>query len=195
VPRTAALTQNVNFLLVSVTGNCLPTESPFYCYYLALLILLGHALNSTIFPLTLYRMHQLGVKFRNQYNVSFMWMCALLLASSIDLLEYVIAGDGQVYSISIVVFVLLYSVASISAIAVYFQNFAVHGTRYKNGMTFLGTVGLFVVIVIARIWSQLSLEKAVLVKSGNNKSSGLHNGHFVLYYFVYAMVGGAQVNI
>jgi hypothetical protein len=178
--------EDINIFLVSV-AKCIPNDSEFYCYYVAFIILLGYALNNFIFPLTLYRMHQLKSKFRNQYNVSFLWMCALLLSSAIDILEYVVAGDGQVYSIVIVVFLLWYFMTCLTTIVCYFQSYAVDGTRYRNVMTLLITLLFFLATALARQWSQWSLEKRVKPR--------LSHGHFMFYFVVYATIGGAQVNI
>ncbi len=107
----------INFLLIA-TDECKRKFSKSYCNYSAFVVLIGYVLNTIVLPLILFKIMQLKTKFRNQYNLSLMWMCSILIMALIDLIEYIAIGNGKIYSTGIIliqcVFVAISIVSRIS---------------------------------------------------------------------------------
>ena len=91
----------INFLFIA-TDECTRNYSKSYCTFSALIVLCGYLCFMCIMPLVIYRLMQLKTKFRNQYNLSLLWMCSILLIGLIDLTEFIAIGNGKIYSIVII---------------------------------------------------------------------------------------------
>ena len=102
----------INFLLISA-DECKRKLSLSYCYYAAFVVLVGYVLNALIVPFILFRIMQLKTKFKNQYNLSLLWMCSILIMALIDLIEYVATGNGKIYSTGIILIQCVFITVSI----------------------------------------------------------------------------------
>ena len=106
----------INFLIIA-TDECKKKFTLSYCNYSAFVILIGYVLNTIVIPLILFKIIQLKTKFRNQYNLSLMWICSILIIALIDLIEYIATGNGKIYSTGIIltqcVFIVILTVSQL----------------------------------------------------------------------------------
>lgn len=172
------------------TDECVHVEgnSSAYCHYVAFIIFLGYLFSLLVLPLTLNRMHTLKNKFRNQYNLSFNWLCALLLVSAIDLMEFMMSRDSRVFSIFIVLILTGYFFLSILTLISHFNVTAINGTRRTNMISISASVVVFLAIVILRLLSKTIQGEVNL--EGHRRFNLIK---FMPYYLVYAFLGGVQV--
>jgi hypothetical protein len=186
---------SVNAFLIS-TNECTKSSSIYYCNYVASIILIGYLMHLAVFPLTLLRMKQLKKKFRNQYNLSLVWLCSLLLMSFIDILEYIVTGDANLFSYFIVLVQCFYFFACLMTIFIYVRYYEVNGAQHQNVFKLAVTFILFLIIIFTRIWTS-SLE------SNKNSSEKLSPGlftytgklaHFYVYYVIYVVFALCQVS-
>lgn len=91
----------INFLLIAA-DECTLQYSKSYCYYSAFIVLCGYVLQMTLMPFILHRITQLKNKFRNQYSLSLLWICSILIMALIDLIEFIAIGNGKIYSNGII---------------------------------------------------------------------------------------------
>lgn len=179
----------LNFFLVS-TQTCQKLNPIAYCKYSSSLITIGHICLSFFFPVMLYQMRKLKKHFRNKYNLSFLWICSMILIFSIDLLEFLITKDRNLYSmiiISTTLFnIILGFIFAYQFIQIYLKDGIVYNQLLIAGFSF----SLFVIIFFARLFTKNSLLK---ITQYDQKTYTKVNTHLFLYYFVYALFGFAQV--
>lgn len=186
------LPSSVNFVFVSI-DYCLTKNSSTYCNYSAFIILLGYITNAFIFPFILHRMHKLNTKFRNQYNVSLLWLCSIFLVFSIDIIEFLLINDGNLYSVSICVLQIIYLITLGLTIISYFRNYTIDGRFVRNLMTIMFTIIVFVVTFIGRYLSMKNLKEYPDLDQISPISFHIINTHFFLYFFIYVVFAIVQV--
>lgn len=92
---------SVYFFLIA-TDKCTRNYSSSYCYYSSFVVLCGYLCNMSAIGFVLYRLLQLKTKFRNQYNLTLLWLCSILLVALIDIIEFISTGNGKIYSSAII---------------------------------------------------------------------------------------------
>jgi hypothetical protein len=65
---------------------------------------------------------------------------------------------------------------------------------FKAVITISFSLCLFVLILIARVWSKKSFSKISDIDQLSNVSFHILNTYFFFYYFIYAMFASVQVN-
>lgn len=166
-----------------------------YCSYAVFIILLAYIANLFVWPFLLVRMRKLNKKFRNQYNISLLWLCSIFLMFSIDLIELFLIADGHLYSMLICAILLVYLVILGMTIFNYFRNYSIDGTFVRNVMTLFFTVCMFVIVFTGRYLSMKSLAKYPDLDQISPISFHIINTHFFLYFFIYVIFAIVQVNI
>lgn len=184
----------MNTFFPSIDG-CLRNNNKHYCNYSSFLVVCGYICHLCVFPAIILRMSQLAKIFRNQYNISFLWLCSILLISCIDLLEFIIEGNNQIYSILIVTLICVYFVMGLTAMFKYMRNYSINGASYQNGLTMVFSICIFSLILFARIWTKNTLSKYPNINKNSPTTFYLSNTYFFLYYFVYCLFGTVQVRI
>jgi hypothetical protein len=183
---------SLNFLFVS-TEYCLTKNGPSYCNYAVFIILLAYITNLFVFPILLVRMRNLNKKFRNQYNISLLWLCSIFLMFSIDLIEFFLVADGHLYSVIICIILFIYLVSCGLTIFNYFRNYSIDGTFVRNVMTIFFTVCVFFIVFTGRYLSQKALTKYPDLDRISPISFHIINTHFFLYFFIYVLFAIVQV--
>ncbi|RNA40961.1 hypothetical protein BpHYR1_044484 [Brachionus plicatilis] len=151
-------TPKLNFFLVSIQ-KCSESNPTVYCKYSASLITFGHLCLLFYFPLMFYRMSKLGNRFRNHYNLSFLWLCSLILMFSIDILEFLVTHDQNLYSMVIISATILNITLGFIFSFKYIRTYSKNGAIYKQILTIAFSVSLFVIIIVARVITRKSLLK------------------------------------
>jgi len=187
------ISRRMNTFFPSIDG-CLKVNNHLYCSYSAFLVVCGYVFHLCVFPALILRMSQLAKIFRNQYNISFLWLCSILLIASIDLLEFVIEDNNQIYSILIVMLICVYFVMGLTAMLKYMRYYSINGASYQNGMTIIFSICIFSLILFARIWTKNTLSKYPNINQSSPATFYLSNTYFFLYYFVYSLFGTVQVS-
>lgn len=180
----------INFFLVS-TRECIENSPSVYCNYSASLITFGHICLLFYFPLMFFRMNKLDNRFRNQYNVSLLWLCSLILIFSIDLLEFSITHNPNIYSMVIISTTILNIILGFIFTFKYLKTYSKDGVFFKQILTIAFTICVFIIIFIARVISKKSLLK---IQQYDQETYTKVNTHLFLYYFVYVLFGFSQVN-
>lgn len=183
-----------NIFLVSIE-ECKKNNPSFYCKYSAFLILCGYLCLLSVFPLMLNRMNKLGKRFRNQYNISFLWLCSIALMFSIDLLEFILNGDPNLYSMAIIATIIVCILFCFITIASYMRNYSIEGSAYRNGLTIFFSISIFIIVFLGRLWSKSRLQKFPNIDQQSPNSYHMLNTHFFLFYFVYVLFASVQVKI
>ena len=187
------LSSRVNFIFVS-TEYCKTKLNSFNCNYSSLVIFFGYILFFLVIPLTIYRVQQLKFNFRNQYNLNLLWICSILLIALIDFTEFMVATDGRVYSIMIIIALVFYIIGCIILIMRYIRLYSIEGAWLENLLIIIFTISIYVLIIIARVLSKKSLSKATMTELSDPLFYNLLNTHFLIYYFVYVLFATVQVN-
>ena len=185
-------TSHLKMLFIS-TSHCERDYSSAYCGFAAFIISLGYLSGLFVFPFMLYRMRQLKKKFRNQYNISLLWLNSIMLVFLIDLIEYFLTHDGTIYSSFIILSLLVYIATCVMTIALYVRDYSVEGTLFGNVLIICFTNFLFALVFISRILSQKSLAKFPDIDQRSAVSFHIINTHFFMYYFVYVLFASVQV--
>ena len=188
----ALATLRINTFFPSL-GGCLKYNNYALCNYSSLMVVCGHIIQLCVFPALIFRMSNLTKRFRNQYNISFLWLCSILLISSIDLLEFIIVGNGQIYTSLTVILISIYFVLGLVTIMKYMRNYSINAVSYQNGITMIFSLCIFSLIFFARIWSSRTLSKFPNLSHDSPTAFYLLNTYFFLYYFVYVMFATVQV--
>lgn len=179
----------LNFFLVSIQ-KCSKINHVVFCKYSSSLITIGHICLSFFFPLMLFQMRKLENRFRNQYNLSFLWICSIILIFSIDFLEYFITNDRNLYSMVIIsttfINIILGFIFAYQFTKVYLKD----GFVLKQLLIAAFSVSLFVLIFFSRLFTKKNLLK---ITQYDQKTYTKVNTHLFLYYFVYVLFGFAQV--
>jgi hypothetical protein len=196
--RSSSDSNDANFLLVSIDA-CSKEKPKFFCHFASFLILIGYLLHLSVFPTIFFKMKKLSSEFAKSYNLSFLWLCTILLINIIDLLEFIIIGDKRVFSI-LIVFIICFNVLfCLLTIIEYMRNYATEGTFYRNCLATIFSVCLFLIILFARLWSNKNLinfSRKYKISTSSSESSLMFyviNTHFFLYYFVYGLFGTVQI--
>ena len=176
----------------SIQG-CIKDNNAFYCKYSSFLVVCGFICHLCVFPSIIFRMSQLSKIFRNQYNLSFLWLCSIILIPLIDLLELMIQGNNQIYSILIGLLICVYIVMGLFAMLKYMRYYSISGASYQNGMTIIFCICIYSLIMFARIWTKKALSKYPDLNHYSPMAFYLSNTYFFLYYFVYGLFGTVQV--
>jgi hypothetical protein len=177
------------------TNECLQYFTPSFCNYSAFLILFGYILFMLIWPLTIKRMQFIKKKFRNQYNLNFLWLCSIMLIICIDLSEYVIAGDGYIYSNCITLINCFQIFLGVFTLIKYMEYNVIDGRSMQNLMSILFSIIFLLIMVIARLWTRRILSRVKQVEKLTSFDYYILNTHFFLYYIVYSLFACVQVII
>ena len=183
---------DVNIFFLS-TEYCLTKYSSSYCNYSVFIILMGYFCSMLVFPLLLHRMRKLTRQFRNQYNICFPWLCSIFLVFSIDIIEFFLINDGQVYSVTICLLQVGYLTALLLTIIQYFRHYSIDGSLVRNIMMLLLTVIMFFLALIGRILSKRTLSNFPNIDQISPISFHILNMHFFIYFFIYVFFATVQV--
>ena len=183
--------ETVNFWLVFV-DKCAARFGQAYCNYASFMILLGFVLQMLVMPLVISRVRALGARFRNQYNISFFWLCSIALTVYIDLLEYVFSYDGHVQSKAITLVNCIYFVLAVWMLFEYWRYYDVEGTNssWIHFLSMLFSLCLAVLIGISRVWAYRHADGS----ADTNLANRAIKSYTFLYYWVYAIFGFTQVS-
>lgn len=184
---------DVNFFFIS-TEYCLTKYSSSYCNYSVFIIFMGYLCSMLVFPFLLNRMRKISREFRNQYNISFPWLCSIFLVFSIDIIEFFLINDGQVYSVAICLLQIAYLTALLLTIIQYFRNYSIDGSLVRNIMMLLLTVIMFVLALVGRVLSKRTLTNFPNIDQISPISFHILNMHFFIYFFIYVFFATVQVN-
>ncbi len=194
ISNQTVISGRINTFFPSIDG-CLQDNTQFFCNYSAFLVVCGYICHLCVFPAIILRMSALAKIFRNQYNISFLWLCSILLMACIDLLEFILVGNNQIYSMLIVTLICFYFIIGLVALIKYMQYYSINGTSYQNVLTIVFSICTFSLILFARIWTRNTLSKYPKVNQYSPAIFYLSNTYFFLYYFVYSLFGTVQVNL
>lgn len=182
--------ESMNIFLVN-TNDCRNYNDNRYCVYSALLVTFGHLLYTSAFFFILLRINRLQERFRNQYNLSFLWLLSILSIAFVDLLEYTVSDDVYLYSKFIILLVIVQMFLLLMIIYKYLVFNYIHTNIFWNFiMKIIFTIVLFVLLIIGRLWSSAKLSKFNEV---NARMYRLLNTHTFMYFFVYIMFGCVQL--
>ena len=156
------------------------------------MVLLGYVLQMIVLPLVISRIRALGARFRNQYNLSFFWLCSIALTIYIDLLEYVFSYDGHVQSKAITLVNCVYFVLAIWMLFEYWRYYDAEGmnSSWIHFLSTLFSIGLAVLIGISRGWAYKHADGS----SDTILVSKAIKSYTFLYFWVYAIFGFTQVS-
>lgn len=183
---------SMNFLFPS-TAQCLSKNPNAYCNYASFLVICGYLCHFCVFPSLLFRMKQLSNRFKNQYSISFLWLCSILLVTCIDLLEFMLVWDNQIYSIYIMIIIIFYFFACLLTILRYMRFHSMKSTSFQNGLAVVFSICILFLVMFARIWSNRQFSKFPSIGKDSPWAFHLLNTYFFLYYFVYVMFASVQV--
>lgn len=149
--------------------------------------------NMFVFPFLLHRMRVLTKKFRNQYNISLLWLASIALVFSIDLIEFFLIHDGNLYSAGIAFFQLITLFTCLLSMIQYFRHYSSDGSLVRNIMIVCFMVTTFLITFIGRILSKKSMSNYPNIDQVSPISFHIINTHFFLYYFIYMVFAIVQV--
>ena len=181
---------SINFWLVFV-DKCEGRFGHVYCNYAALMVLIGFFLQMMVMPLVISRIRALGARFRNQYNLSFIWLCSIVLTIYIDLIEYMFSYDGHIQSKMITFVNCVFFVLAIWMLFEYWRFYDVVGMN-NSWIHFIWTLFslcLAVLIGIARVWAYKHTDENTDEKLANKAIKS----YTFLYFWVYVIFGFTQV--
>ena len=181
----------MQFLFVSIE-TCAKTNRRAYCHYASFLILLGYVCHMFVFPLLVMRMRELKSRFRNQYNLSFLWLCCMLLMTAIDILEFTLSLDARLFSVAIFGFATFFFVACLTTMLVYMRRYSSDGSFRQNSVAMVFTIFFFIAIVIVR----LSASTSTSTKWSKSKSkTGSLAWYLVFFGYFLVYCGFATVQV
>ncbi len=187
------LQSSINFLFVT-TDYCRTKNSNAYCNYSVFIIFLGYMSIMLVFPFLLHRMRQLNNKFRNQYNISLLWLASISLVFSIDLIEFFLVHDGRLYSAGNATFQLVSLITCLLTMIQYFRNYSSVGSLARNILILLFMIITFIVAFTGRILSKKSMSNFPNLDQISPISFHIINTHFFFYFFIYGVFAIVQVN-
>lgn len=189
----SSIDPKLNFFLIS-SLQCQIFNSRSYCVYSTFLILISHVLFCIAFALTVYRMNQLVERFRNQYNLSLIWLLSIVLIFSIDILEFIVVGDPYIYSKLTIGLICASACLLITICLRHLElNRFSDPQFYRNIITIAFVGALFILIVISRMWSNRNMNKLSNIDKQSKKVYRALNLHQVLYYLVLLMFASVQI--
>jgi hypothetical protein len=177
------------------TKECLHHFTPSFCNYSAFLILTGYILFMLVWPFTIKRMQFIKNKFRNQYNLNFLWLCSIILIICIDLSEYVISGDGYVYSHCITLINCFQIFLGVLTLVKFMEYNVIDGRSFQNMMSLLFSLIFLIIMIVARLWTRRILSRVKHIEKLTAFDYYILNTHFFLYYIVYSIFACVQVII
>ncbi|CAF0876436.1 unnamed protein product [Brachionus calyciflorus] len=134
-------------------------------------------------------MSKLKKRFRNQYNLSLLWICSFMLIISIDLLEFIIVRDEKVYSLILILILVINLLSGFALIAKYMKTYSKDGSIYKQSLTCGFAIALFIIIIFGRMFTENRLSK---LENYDTKAYRQINTHLFLYYFVFILFSCTQ---
>jgi hypothetical protein len=174
-----------NFFLLA-TDECLLRSNKSFCNYIAFIVVISQFLFTFVFPFIWYRLRVLNQNYRNQYNLSFVWLLSIFALISIDIIEFLLFRNGQIYSVTIIFFNVCQLIGCSLCIMRFRRVYA--DFDKQNNFKILITIGFIVFVLITRV---LIVNYS---KDSENASFYTVNNNLLLYFVIFSVFSMLQVN-